>query len=175
MLQLYRQTNQIQKPINPITQHEYTDPHKEFWHNPAWSTSKRWSPPSGHKVLRCLPTEACQTDEEFDQCLQKHVAECDDESCCERTVLDSRYKLRPPSKKGIPKTSRYPFAADKSKQRNEKKERLVVDYRYLGKERHVCDLRGGFNTCSGPPQPTTWSGWIWKKLALWQPQKAHDL
>ena len=104
--------------------------------------------------------------------MQKHVAECDDESCCERTVLDSRYKLRPPSKKGIPKTSRYPFAADKSKQRSKNKERLVVDYRGLG---NVYDPRGGFNTRSEQPQPTTWSGWIWRKLALWQPQKAHDL
>ena len=162
-------------PISPLTNKEYEDPQKEFWHNPAWSTSKRWSPPTGDKVLRCLPTEACKTDAEYDECLNTHVADCDEESCCERTVLDARYKLRPPkTKKGIPKSSRYPFATGKSDSSARSKKRLVVDYRAINdKERMRCDPHGVYSVC--PKQPTTWSEWVWKQFALWQPQKAHNI
>ena len=41
-------------PINPLTGKEYSDPHKEFA-TPPWQTSRRWSPPRGNEVLRCLP------------------------------------------------------------------------------------------------------------------------
>ena len=69
MEETMKKVKPLTTPINPLTGKEYDDPQKEFGHNSAWSTTKRWSPPRGDKVLRCLPTEACATDAEYDECL----------------------------------------------------------------------------------------------------------